>query len=114
MSENAEGLSCQSGAAAEETEQRPLRSLGIAKRIGSLSSEENDFVVISVTDEGKGIAPEDQQVIWQKFSRLNEQNEGTGLGLYLVKYFVEAHNGAVFINSQVGKGSTIGFKLPLN
>jgi len=78
------------------------------------SAEENDFVVISVTDEGKGIAPEDQQVIWQKFSRLNEQNEGTGLGLYLVKYFVEAHNGAVFINSQVGKGSTIGFKLPLN
>lgn len=78
------------------------------------SAEENDFVVISVTDEGKGIAPEDQQVIWQKFSRLNEQNEGTGLGLYLVKYFVEAHNGAVFINSQVGQGSTIGFKLPLN
>lgn len=78
------------------------------------SAEENDFVVISVTDEGKGIKPEDQQVIWQKFSRLNEQNEGTGLGLYLVKYFVEAHNGAVFINSQIGKGSTIGFKLPLN
>lgn len=78
------------------------------------SSEENDFVVISVTDEGKGIKPEDQDVIWQKFSRLNEQNEGTGLGLYLVKYFVEAHNGAVFIRSDIGKGSTIGFKLPLN
>ncbi len=78
------------------------------------SAEENDFVIISVTDEGKGIKPEDQQVIWQKFSRLNEQNEGTGLGLYLVKYFVEAHNGAVFIQSEVGKGSTIGFKLPLS
>jgi len=78
------------------------------------SAEQNDFVVISVTDEGKGIKPEDQEVIWRKFSRLNEQNEGTGLGLYLVKYFVEAHNGAVFIDSQSGKGSTIGFKLPLN
>lgn len=83
-------------------------------RVQVRSTEENDFVVISVSDEGKGIKPEDQDVIWQKFSRLNEQNEGTGLGLYLVKYFVEAHNGAVFIESEVGKGSTIGFKLPVS
>src|SRR5690606_4301770 len=79
------------------------------------SKEEGDLVVVTVKDQGKGIKLEDQDMIWQKFSRLKgETAEGTGLGLYLVKYFVEAHNGAVFMNSAENKGTTIGFKLPLN
>jgi two-component system, OmpR family, phosphate regulon sensor histidine kinase PhoR len=78
------------------------------------SKEEDDFVVVTVTDQGKGIKAQDQELIWKKFSRLKETAEGTGLGLYLVKYFVEAHNGAVFMKSEENKGTTIGFKLPLN
>jgi signal transduction histidine kinase len=77
------------------------------------SNEEDEFVLVSVKDQGRGIRIEDQELIWKKFSRFNDQTEGTGLGLYLVKYFVEAHNGFVFIDSEEGKGSTIGFKLPL-
>lgn len=78
------------------------------------SKEEDDLVVVTVKDQGKGIKAEEQDLIWKKFSRLNETAEGTGLGLYLVKYFVEAHNGAVFMESAEGQGTNIGFKLPLN
>lgn len=77
------------------------------------SQEESDFIVVTVKDQGKGIKAQEQELIWEKFSRLNETTEGTGLGLYLVKYFVEAHNGAVFMKSEENKGTTIGFKLPL-
>lgn len=77
------------------------------------SKEENEFVVVAVKDQGRGILADDQDLIWQKFSRFNEKTEGTGLGLYLVKYFVEAHNGFVFVDSQKGIGSTVGFRLPL-
>lgn len=78
------------------------------------SYEEENYVVVCVKDEGKGIPIEDQHRIWEKFSRLNEQKEGTGLGLFLVKYFVEVHGGAVFIKSEENKGSEIGFRLPIN
>jgi two-component system, OmpR family, phosphate regulon sensor histidine kinase PhoR len=77
------------------------------------SFEENEFVVVAVQDEGKGIRTEDQDLVWKKFSRFDEKTEGTGLGLYLVKYFVEAHRGQVFIQSGEGLGSKIGFKIPL-
>jgi two-component system, OmpR family, phosphate regulon sensor histidine kinase PhoR len=77
------------------------------------SKEESEYVIVCVKDQGKGIPEEDQYRIWEKFSRLNEQNEGTGLGLFLVKYFVEVHGGAVFINSKVNEGSEIGFRLPI-
>lgn len=77
------------------------------------SSEENDYVIITVSDQGKGIKEADQELIWKKFSRLDERAEGTGLGLYLVKYFVEAHDGAVFVTSNENQGTKIGFKIPL-
>ncbi len=77
------------------------------------SEEQDDLIVVSIHDQGKGIRHEDQEMIWKKFSRFDETTEGTGLGLYLVKYFVEAHSGSVFIQSEEGKGSTIGFKLPV-
>lgn len=81
-----------------------------------VSSEELDeFVVIRVSDQGPGIKPSDRDLIWQKFSRLNDRTEGSGLGLYLVKFFVEAHNGAVFVDDNPNeKGSIIGFKLPVS
>ena len=72
---------------------------------------------ITVTDQGCGIAPENQKKIFDRFFRV-ENNihtiKGTGLGLHLVKQTVEKyHNGKVFINSELGKGSTFGIILPI-
>ncbi|MBY0386445.1 HAMP domain-containing histidine kinase, partial [bacterium] len=78
-----------------------------------ISQEMDDFIVVSIKDQGRGIENKDQDKIWEKFSRFDDKTEGTGLGLYLVRYFVEAHKGFVFVNSDGESGSTIGFKLPL-
>lgn len=77
---------------------------------------DNDNVVITVTDQGCGIAPEHQKKIFDRFYRV-ENNihtvKGTGLGLHLVKQTIEKyHNGKVFVESALGKGSTFGFILP--
>jgi signal transduction histidine kinase len=79
------------------------------------STEEAQYVVVSVKDTGPGIAHEDQALVWNKFTRghkINSTASGSGLGLYLVKYFVELHGGEVFLESEPGQGTLIGFKLP--
>ena len=82
-----------------------------------LSKIDNN-VEITVTDKGCGIAPEYHKKIFDRFYRV-ENNihtvKGTGLGLHLVKTTIEKyHNGKVFVISEVGKGSTFGFTLPIN
>jgi signal transduction histidine kinase len=78
----------------------------------------NGNVEISVSDSGSGIAPEDQQTIFEEFrqadSDYSRKREGTGLGLALVKRFVELHGGHIWVNSEVGKGSTFTFTLPVS
>ncbi|MCA9960318.1 MAG: GAF domain-containing protein [Anaerolineales bacterium] len=76
-----------------------------------------DHVILSVTDEGIGIPKHEQHRIFQKFSRLDNalsrKTEGTGLGLYLTKAIVEAHNGRIwFSNNPNGHGTTFTFSLP--
>ncbi len=70
----------------------------------------NDAVRIEVQDEGPGISPEDMQKLFGKFARLTAQPTGgehsTGLGLSIVKKMVEAMNGKVWCESEVGKGAT--------
>ena len=86
------------------------------KTIKILSSEVEDKIIFMVEDEGEGISKEDQRKVFQKFyrSKSNEMMvDGSGLGLYLVKYFIELHSGEVFLQSQIGEGTTIGFSLPL-
>ena len=73
-------------------------------------------VEVTVTDRGCGIAPEHLKKIFDRFYRV-ENNvhsvKGTGLGLHLVKTTIEKyHNGKIYVNSEVGKGSTFGFILP--
>ncbi len=73
-------------------------------------------VGFQVKDQGEGIPPEEVSSVWGKFVRGNSQShksKGTGLGLYLVKYFVELHAGRVTLQSVVGQGTTVGFFLPL-
>jgi two-component system phosphate regulon sensor histidine kinase PhoR len=74
-------------------------------------------VAFEVRDQGDGIPAEEISLVWGKFVRGQNQShrtKGTGLGLYLVKYFVELHHGRVTLQSQVGRGTTVGFFLPLS
>jgi signal transduction histidine kinase len=70
-----------------------------------------------VTDEGIGIPPEALAKLFNKFYRVNNEDTrsigGTGLGLALVKKIVEAHGGRVWVESNLGQGSTFFFSLPV-
>ncbi len=74
-------------------------------------------VRLYVSDEGIGISPADQELIFERFhrvdNRLARQTPGTGLGLFLVKAVVEAHGGRVWVNSTPGEGSTFWVELPV-
>jgi signal transduction histidine kinase len=73
-------------------------------------------VEISVTDTGIGIAPEDQEAVFEAFRQVGKAEkkaEGTGLGLALCRKFVELHGGRIWVKSQVGQGSTFTFTLPV-
>ncbi len=73
-------------------------------------------VVVAVTDQGIGIAPEDLPRIFDRFYRVERMRraEGTGLGLYITKRLVEAHGGRIWVESEAGKGSTFFFTLPVD
>ncbi len=70
---------------------------------------------ISITDRGVGIAPEDLPHIFERFYRAEAGRRvgGLGLGLYITKMLVEAHGGRIWAESELGKGSTFHFTLPL-
>jgi K+-sensing histidine kinase KdpD len=81
------------------------------------SFEDTDNVNVCIKDTGDGIKPEDMDRVWGKFTRGSDQDlktKGTGLGLYLVKYFIEMHGGKVKMESAVGKGTIVSFSLPLD
>jgi signal transduction histidine kinase len=71
---------------------------------------------ISVRDTGVGIAPEEQEVVFEEFRQVGSdaarKREGTGLGLALARKFVELHGGRIWVVSEVGKGSTFAFTIP--
>jgi signal transduction histidine kinase len=72
-------------------------------------------VRVSVADTGRGIAPEDHERIFEEFQQTGagaEQREGTGLGLALSRRLVELHGGRIWVDSELGKGSTFVFTLP--
>lgn len=79
---------------------------------------DNNEIVITVRDEGIGIAPEFQKKVFERFYRVENKThsvKGTGLGLHLVKTTIEKHHhGHVFVNSVPEHGSTFGFTLPID
>jgi signal transduction histidine kinase/HAMP domain-containing protein len=78
---------------------------------------DNGNVLVSISDTGVGIAPEDQERIFERFEQGILENgrrpEGAGLGLALCKEFVEMHGGRIRLESEVGKGSTFVLSLPV-
>jgi GAF domain-containing protein len=73
-------------------------------------------VEVSVSDTGVGIAPEDQEAIFEEFRQVgtaDKKVEGTGLGLALSRKFVELHGGRIWVTSTLGEGSTFTFTIPV-
>ncbi|MDZ4230507.1 MAG: PAS domain-containing sensor histidine kinase [Dehalococcoidales bacterium] len=78
--------------------------------------EDSNSLIVEVQDTGRGIPEEEQSRIFQPYHRQitdREHLSGLGLGLSLCKYLVELHGGKIWVESQVGKGSTFGFSIPL-
>jgi PAS domain S-box-containing protein len=74
------------------------------------------FIEVSVSDTGVGIAPADQEAVFEEFRQVgtaDKRVEGTGLGLALSRKFVELHGGKIWVKSQVGAGSTFTFSVPV-
>jgi PAS domain S-box-containing protein len=73
--------------------------------------------IVSVSDQGIGIAPEDQARLFRRFyrvdNRLRRETQGAGLGLFLARLIVEAQGGRIWVESQPGRGSRFSFTLPL-
>jgi len=76
----------------------------------------NGSIEVAVSDTGVGIAPEDQDAVFEEFRQVgtaDKKVEGTGLGLALSRKFIELHGGKIWVKSQVGAGSTFTFTVPV-
>jgi PAS domain S-box-containing protein len=85
-------------------------------RITLRAKEEDSKLVIEVEDNGPGIPQEEQKQLFQPYHRQipdREHLSGLGLGLALCKYLVELQRGKIWVQSEIGKGSTFGFSIPL-
>ncbi len=76
---------------------------------------EGRWAVLSVRDDGIGIAPEDRQRIFQRFYQVDAARgqDGSGLGLFMVQQAARLHGGSVTVDSRIGEGSTFIVRLPL-
>lgn len=89
-------------------------------KIAVTSKLRDDMVIISVADTGIGIDKEDQKHLFEKFYQVGrfdlddpQEQQGSGLGLYISKNIIKLHGGDMWLESEKGKGSTFYFSLPL-
>jgi signal transduction histidine kinase len=86
-------------------------------RIEVRAERVDGVVEVSVSDTGIGIAPQDQEAVFEEFRQVgtdySKKHEGTGLGLTLSRKFVELHGGHIAVKSRLGEGSTFTFTLPV-
>jgi PAS domain S-box-containing protein len=81
--------------------------------IGQRGNDADGKPIFFVRDNGVGIDPRYHDQVFGLFSKLDAQTEGTGIGLALVKRIVEVHGGRIWVESELGKGSTFYFTLPV-
>jgi signal transduction histidine kinase len=77
-------------------------------------AEDGEAIDIKFHDTGRGISPENQQIIFNRFRTGSDRAAGFGLGLHLCKIIVEAHQGNISVSSELGVGSTFTVHLPIN
>jgi signal transduction histidine kinase len=86
-------------------------------RVDVIARRGSDAIEIAVRDTGIGIAPEDHEAVFEEFRQVGRhytnKQEGTGLGLTLTRRFVELHGGRIWVESELGKGATFTFTIPV-
>jgi PAS domain S-box-containing protein len=94
-----------------------IKSTTPGGRIDISSEVSKNILTVSVTDTGIGIKEEDISKLFNAFSQIDNEytrgNEGTGLGLALCKKFIELHKGAIWASSEINKGCTFSFSIPI-
>jgi signal transduction histidine kinase len=92
------------------------------RRVSDVSTSEDrrrgnasrpNSVLVSVSDTGSGIAAEFHQEIFEEFVRVDPSSSGMGLGLAITKRLIQAHRGKIWVDSELGRGSTFSFLLPI-
>ncbi len=87
-------------------------------QITCTARQERNEVIVSIRDEGIGIAPADQALVFEKFNQVNSnltgKPKGTGLGLPICKEIIAHHGGRMWLESEPGLGSTFYFSLPVD
>jgi PAS domain S-box-containing protein len=88
--------------------------ISILQRRGYANAERGDFYEFAIADDGSGIAPEHHDRMFKIFQAVNPQNrsDSTGIGLAIVKKIVEAEGGMIWLESELGKGTTFYFTWP--
>lgn len=88
-------------------------------KINISAAKKDGNAVISVSDNGVGIPEEKQKMLFQKFANMNDSQDAekvklsSGLGLYITKGIINAHGGTINIKSEIGKGTTASFSIPI-
>lgn len=82
-------------------------------KIGIMLDTHGKELIVKVFDTGEGIPEDALGRVFDKFHQIDDKKAGTGLGLPIAKYIVEAHGGRLWAESELGKGSTFSFTLPL-
>ena len=78
-----------------------------------IRTDSGGYIICSISDQGKGIAPSEHIAIFSPFQRADEHGrDGVGLGLAFVKMVIERHGGTIDVNSVIGKGSIFTLSLP--
>jgi hypothetical protein len=84
---------------------------------GENFSDDSDFVLLSISDTGCGISPDNCRIIFDRLAQVKSSAEtsrhGLGLGLFITKELVSRHGGRIWVDSELGRGSTFHFTLPV-